>query len=85
MRKSLGTLALLLIVIGFIGVKRDWFTVEREREGVTTEVRVKINRDKIRTDTQHAAEIAREVGDNIEKKIDERQEVSTLPATSGRN
>ncbi len=73
MRKSLGTLALLAIVIGIVGASRDWFSVERNREGITTEVRVKINRDKIRTDTQQAAEIAREVGGNIEKKIDERR------------
>ncbi len=73
MRKSLGTVALLVIVIGVIGASRDWFTVERDREGTTTEVHLRIDRDKIRTDTQQAAEIARELGDNIEKKIDERE------------
>ncbi len=73
MRKSLGTLALLVIVIGVIGASRNWFTLERNREGATTEVRMKIDREKIRTDTQQAAEIAREIGGNIEKKMDERR------------
>jgi hypothetical protein len=73
MRKSLGTLALILIVIAVIGANRDWFSLERQREGNTTEVQLRIDRQKIRTDTRQAAEAARELGENIEVKVAERQ------------
>ena len=73
MRKSLGTLALILIVVGVIGANRNWFALEREREGTTTEVHLRIDRDKIREDTQQAAEVAREIGSNVEKKVAERR------------
>ncbi len=72
MRKSLGTLAILVILFGVIGSSRNWFSWERNQEGPNTEVRVKFDRAKIRADTQHAAEMARELGDNLEKKIKER-------------
>ena len=73
MRKSLGTLALIVIIVGVIGIQRNWFALEREREGTKTEVHLRIDRDKIRTDTRQAAEVARELGDNIERKVDERR------------
>ena len=73
MRKTLGTLALIVIVVAVIGMHRDWFTLERQREGATTDVHLRIDRDKIRTDTRHAAEVAREFGDNLEHKIEERR------------
>ncbi len=73
MRKSLGTLAMILIVIGVIGVQRNWFTVEREGEGNTTEVHLRIDREKIRTDTRQAAEVARGMGDHLEQEIAERR------------
>ena len=67
MRKSLGTLALILIVIGVIGANREWFTLERTREGTTTEVQLRIDRAKIRNDTRQAAEKARELGGSLEE------------------
>lgn len=73
MRKSLGTLVIILIVVGVIGAKRDWFTLEREREGTETEVHLRIHREKIRTDTRQAADVARELGDNIDEKVEERR------------
>ena len=70
MRKSLGTLALILIIVAVIGAKRDWFTVQREREGTQTKVNLNIDREKIRTDTRKAADVAREIGSNIEHRIE---------------
>jgi hypothetical protein len=74
MRKSLGTLALILIVIAVIGANRDWFQVQREGEGDTTEVHLRIDRQKIRDDTRSAAEVARELGSNIEISIEDREQ-----------
>lgn len=78
MRKSLGTLALILLVITLIGLHRDWFDLDRKREGNTTEVHLRIDREKIRNDTREAAETARELGSNVEVKIkqDEEQAVT---------
>lgn len=73
MRKSLGTLALILIVIGVIGAKRNWFSLQREREGTTTEVHLRIDREKIRSDTRSAAEVAREIGSNLEAKVEQQR------------
>jgi hypothetical protein len=74
MRKLLGTLALLAILIGCIGLSRDWFTIQRQREGTETDLHVRIHRDRIRSDTRDAAEIARELGENIEKRLADGQE-----------
>ncbi len=71
MRKSLGTLALILIVIGVIGLRRDWFSVERDRQGTETEVHLRIDREKIRNDTRKAAEAARDMGNDFERRMDE--------------
>lgn len=84
MRKSLGTLALIVLVIGGIGLYRDWFALQRDREGTTTELRLKIDRSKIRTDTRHAAEVARELSDNVEIRVkdqeNQKDEVTTEAA-----
>jgi hypothetical protein len=71
MRKSLGTLALILIIVAVIGISRDWFDLERRAEGETTEVQLRIDRERIRSDTRKAAEAAREFGDNLNRKLDE--------------
>ena len=73
MRKTLGTLALILIVVGVIGANRDWFDLEREGDGDNTELHLKIDREKIRKDTRNAAEVARELGSNIETKVEHRR------------
>ena len=73
MRKFLGTLALLAIVIGVIGFSRNWFSLEKSDQGKNTEVQLLINREKIRTDTRQAADIARELGENLERKIEQRR------------
>ena len=74
MRKSLGTLALIVLVIGAVGLHRNWFALQREREGTTTEVRLRIDRSKIRTDTRQAAEFARELGSNVEIRVKEQEQ-----------
>ena len=71
MRKFLGTLVLLAIVGGIVGLSRDWFSVERNTDGSSTDVHVHINRDKIRNDTKTAAKAAKRIGNKIEERLDE--------------
>ena len=73
MRKFLGTLALLVIVIACVGIYRDWFSFSRVREGDDTQVHLQIHRDRIRKDTKGAAEAAREIGENFERKLTEQE------------
>ncbi len=77
MRKFLGTLALVVIVIAGVGVYRDWFTLSRERHGTETEVHLQIHRDRIRNDTKGAAETAREVRENLERKLGDEKPFET--------
>ncbi len=73
MRKTLGTLALIVIVLAVIGANRDWFSLQREREGDTTELHLSIDRERIRNDTRQAAEAARELGENVEIRVAEQE------------
>lgn len=56
MRKLLGTLVMVLIVVGAIGYWQGWFDVSRVREDGQTNLELKINRDKIREDTKELTE-----------------------------
>lgn len=73
MRKFLGTLALLVILFAGVGIYRDWFSLSRVRDGEETEVHLQIHRDRIRKDTKGAAEAAREIGANVERKLSEKE------------
>lgn len=71
MRKFLGTLVLIALVIGVVGASRDWFSLDKTEAGRDTQLQLRIDREKIRTDTREAAEIAQEVRENIRQKIDD--------------
>lgn len=74
MRKLLGTLVIVFLVLAIIGNSRGWFTVNRQDEGTQTELQVRINRERIREDTRQAAEMARGLGDNLERKFEPRDD-----------
>jgi len=77
MRKFLGTLALIAIVLAFVGSARNWFSVKRTREGDDTQLQIKFDRTRIHSDAKNAAQIARELGQNLEKRIDQRLDTPT--------
>lgn len=72
MRNLLGTIFLLIIILAVVGYSRDWFSVSKETAGTETELHIQIDRQKIRKDTKNATQVAREIKDNIEKKIADR-------------
>ncbi len=72
MRKFLGTIALFVIVIAVVGGARKWFTMQRTNQGDSTEVHLRINHERIRSDTENAREVARELRENLGSKLDER-------------
>ena len=62
MRKSLGTLVLLAIVICAIGFIRGWFSVGTTNQSSETNVEIRIDKEKIKDDAQTAAEKVGELG-----------------------
>ena len=72
MRKFLGTVALVVIFIAVVGGARNWFTMQKTDDGDNTEVHLLINREKIRSDTQNAREVARELRENLGSKLEQR-------------
>ncbi len=70
MRKLLGTITLVVIIIAVVGSKRDWFTLSRTTHGTHTDVQLHIDRDKIQQDTSQARSVARELRENIEQKLE---------------
>jgi hypothetical protein len=72
MRKLLGTIVLVVIVIAIVGSARNWFSLQKSDNGDSTEVHLLINREKIRSDTKNAREVARELRDNLGAKIEQK-------------
>ncbi|MHB8973032.1 MAG: hypothetical protein ACYC3X_07050 [Pirellulaceae bacterium] len=77
MRKFLGTVAMIVIAIAVVGGMRNWFTVQKSDHGDSTEVHLLIDREKIRTDTAIARDIARELRENIGRKIEQKLDTTT--------
>jgi len=77
MRKFLGTVVLVALVIAVVGGARSWFTVQKRDNGDNTEVHLLINREKIRSDAANAREVARELRENLGNKIEQKLDEST--------
>ena len=63
MRKFLGTLVLLASIVAGVGFSRGWFDVSTDDQPGTTNVELKIDKEKIKQDAETAAEKARELAD----------------------
>ncbi len=72
MRKFLGTITLVIIILAIVGSKRDWFKLDRATHGTNTEVRLQIDRDKIRQDTSNARSAVHELRENIEERLERK-------------
>ena len=72
MRKLI-CLVLFLGVIGAgVGYFRGWYEVSRDAGPSKTNVNISFDKERIREDTHQAAEVAREIGDNIGQKLRDR-------------
>lgn len=72
MRKILGTIVLVGLVLAVVGAARNWFSLQRVDVDGATEVHLRIDREKILTDTSNAKEIARELGENLEQRLESK-------------
>ena len=71
MRKLLGVLLGLAIVLGVIGFFRSWYTVSKTDEGTDTNINLKINRQRIKEDVDMAKKKAGELGGRTNGESDE--------------
>ena len=63
MRKLLGTLTILILIIVGVGFYRGWFGVATHDQPGQTNVEITVDKEKIRQDAEAASEKARELAD----------------------
>ena len=61
MRKFLGTLVIIVVVVAVVGFFRGWFGVSTDDQPGETNVELKIDKEKIQQDAAAAKEKAREL------------------------
>ena len=66
MRKLLGTLVIFALLISALGFYRGWFSVSKDDQPGETNVQIKIDKDRIKQDTEEAARKARELRTDVE-------------------
>ncbi|MEE2826798.1 MAG: hypothetical protein VYE64_09240 [Planctomycetota bacterium] len=64
MRKFLGTLVLIVVVVAAIGVFSGWLTFSTDNGSGNSDFGVEVNRDKLADDTKQGAQ---ELGDALKK------------------
>ena len=70
MRKLLGTLTLLIMIIVGVGVYRGWFGVAADDQPGRTNVEIVVDKEKIRHDAEAASEKAREFAEQAKSTDD---------------
>ena len=63
MRKLLGTLTILVLIVLGVGFYRGWFGVATDDQPGQTNVEINVDKEKIRQDAEAAKEKARELAD----------------------
>ena len=71
MRKFLGTLVILAVIVAGVGFYRGWFGVTTDDQPGETNVELKIDKERIKQDAETASEKARELADQSDDQSDE--------------
>lgn len=61
MRKLIGTLTILAVIIVGVGFYRGWFGVAADDQGGKTNVEISVDKQKIKDDAKAAKEKAKEI------------------------
>lgn len=69
MRKFLGTIALLAIIVAAVGFFRGWFVVDSESHETETNVEIRIDKEKIKNDARTAADRVGQYGHEGDKPL----------------
>lgn len=81
MRKFLGTLVILAVIIAGVGFFRGWFGVSSDDQPGETNVELTIDKDKIKQDAETASEKARELTGRSDEGSNEAPRVEDGTAT----
>ena len=63
MRKLLGTLTLLVLIIVGVGMYRGWFGISTDDQAGKTNVEVSVDKEKIKEDVESVSKKAKEIAD----------------------
>jgi hypothetical protein len=77
MKKLLGVLLGLAIVLAAVGFFRGWFSITTTDEGTDTNVNLRIDRQRIKEDADLAREKAGELGSRMSGDTAEEEEASS--------
>lgn len=73
MRKLIGNVVIVVLIVVGIGYFRGWFTVTRQEEPGQTNVEVKIDKEKVKDDADEVARKARELRDDVGNAIHDQE------------
>jgi hypothetical protein len=76
MRKALGTLVIIALIVAGVGFYRGWFGVSTEDQPGETNVELRIDKDKIKQDAEAASEKARGLASQNDVPSDDQPEES---------
>ncbi len=74
MRKFLGTILILALIVGGLGIYRGWFSMATSEQPGKTNIEIKIDKDRIKEDAEAAKNKAKELtsrGDSTSAAMDE--------------
>lgn len=74
MRKFLGTLVIILLIVAGVGWLRGWFEISTDSQDEETNIELRIDKERIRQDAESAKEKAQELtssGNSEETPLDE--------------
>lgn len=80
MRKFLGTLVILAMIVAGVGFYRGWFGVSTDDQPGETNVELKIDKDRIKQDAAAASEKAREMASDNNAYSDDQSDESATEA-----
>ena len=70
MKKLLSSLLVLAFVIFAVGFWRGWFDISQRETPTQTDINVTVDKQKIERDADKAGQKAREVGREIEERLE---------------
>ena len=71
MRKFVGTLTILVIILAGVGLVRGWFSFSTDSEAEKTRIGVTIDKDKLKADTERLKDGVRDFSSNLNSGADE--------------
>ena len=79
MRKFLGTLVILIVIVAVVGFFRGWFNISTSNQPGNTNIELQIDKDKIKEDAEKVKEKAEGLASELEGGGSETTEAEADP------